>query len=66
MTKDVIVSIKGLQFENNDEPVELVTRGRYYNKNNKYNNNYFLLLCVYPFFRKLVLTFGVQIYIILI
>ena len=36
MTKDVIVAIKGLQVENNDEPVELVTRGRYYNKNNKH------------------------------
>ncbi len=36
MTKDVIVSVKGLQFENENEPVEIVTKGTYYNKNNRH------------------------------
>lgn len=40
MTKDVILSITGLQFENTDseanEPVEVITVGEYYNKNGKH------------------------------
>lgn len=40
MTKDVIISIKGLQFEatadEKGEPVEIVTVGEYYNKNGKH------------------------------
>ena len=35
MTKNVIVSISGLQFaeENDSEPVEVITAGDYYKKN---------------------------------
>jgi uncharacterized beta-barrel protein YwiB (DUF1934 family) len=40
MTKDVILSITGLQFENTGsepgEPVEVITVGEYYNKNGKH------------------------------
>lgn len=37
MTKDVIVSIKGLQFESDgDEPVEVISVGQYYYKNEKH------------------------------
>lgn len=40
MTKDVIISIKGLQFENSNdelaEPVEVINFGEYYNKNGKH------------------------------
>lgn len=40
MTKEVILSIAGLQFENTDsedrEPVEVITVGEYYNKNGKH------------------------------
>lgn len=38
MTKDVIVSVTGTQFsmENMDEPVEVITSGSYYKKNNKH------------------------------
>ncbi|MFA9377082.1 MAG: DUF1934 domain-containing protein [Lachnotalea sp.] len=40
MTKEVILSIAGLQFENTEvdtrEPVEVVTVGEYYNKNGKH------------------------------
>lgn len=36
MNKEVIVSIKGLQFANEDEAVELVASGKYYFKNNKH------------------------------
>ena len=39
MTKDVIVSIKGTQFMDmtgTDEPIEVVTNGSYYKKNNKH------------------------------
>ena len=39
MTKDVLVSIKGTQFMDmtgNDEPIEIVTNGSYYKKNNKH------------------------------
>lgn len=39
MTKDVIVHIKGTQFNDMspaDEAIELVTRGTYYKKNNKH------------------------------
>lgn len=37
MTKDVIISIKGLQFtEEENEEVEIVTRGTYYFKNNRH------------------------------
>lgn len=37
MTKDVIVSIKGLQFESDEnEPVEVVSVGQYYRKNEKH------------------------------
>lgn len=38
MTKDVILNITGMQFTetSNDEPIELVTRGNYYKKNNKH------------------------------
>lgn len=37
MTKDVLVSIKGLQFESEgDEPVEVISVGQYYKKGNKH------------------------------
>lgn len=37
MTKDVLISISGLQFETeDDEPIEVVTSGNYYYKNNKH------------------------------
>lgn len=38
MTKNVIVSISGLQFaeENDSEPVEVITTGDYYKKNGKH------------------------------
>lgn len=38
MTKDVLVSVTGTQFSmaNTDEPVEIVTNGSYYKKNNKH------------------------------
>lgn len=37
MTKDVLISISGLQLENqDDEPIEVVTSGNYYYKNNKH------------------------------
>lgn len=38
MTKDVLVSISGLQFsaENQNEPVELITSANYYKKNGKH------------------------------
>lgn len=38
MTKDVIVSISGLQFaeESTNEPVEIITMGDYYEKNGKH------------------------------
>ena len=37
MTKDVLISISGLQFEDEDnEPIEVVTSGNYYFKNNKH------------------------------
>ena len=37
MTKDVLISISGLQFEvQDDEPIEVVTSGNYYYKNNKH------------------------------
>lgn len=38
MTKNVIVSISGLQFaeENDSEPVEVITAGDYYKKNGKH------------------------------
>lgn len=38
MTKDVVLSIVGMQFSErvDEEPIELVTRGSYYKKNNKH------------------------------
>lgn len=38
MTKDVLISVTGTQFstENISEPVEIVTSGSYYKKNNKH------------------------------
>lgn len=37
MTKDVLVSISGLQFEVSEgEAVEVISRGQYYNKNGKH------------------------------
>lgn len=41
MTKDVLISIKGLQFEqsanmNDDNPIEVITKGDYYKKNGKH------------------------------
>lgn len=37
MTKEVIVSVSGYQFEiSEDEPIELVTSGDYYNRNGKH------------------------------
>lgn len=37
MTKDVLVSISGFQFDvDENEPIELVTAGTYYNKNGKH------------------------------
>lgn len=38
MTKDVLVTVTGTQFSmsNTDEPVEIVTTGSYYKKNNKH------------------------------
>lgn len=36
MTKDVLVRISGIQFDIEDEPIELVTAGTYYEKNGKH------------------------------
>lgn len=37
MTKEVIVKVTGLQYlEKENEPVELITKGEYYNKNGKH------------------------------
>lgn len=37
MTKDILVSVSGIQFEiEPNEPVELITTGAYYNKNGKH------------------------------
>ena len=38
MTKDVLVKISGLQFEEQEEnePVEIITTGNYYKKNGKH------------------------------
>lgn len=37
MTKDVMIAITGLQFDNEgDEPVEVVSQGKYYKKNGKH------------------------------
>ena len=36
MTKDVLVRISGMQFDIEDEPIELVTAGTYYEKNGKH------------------------------
>lgn len=36
MTKDVLVKISGMQFDVQDEAIELVTRGNYYYKNGKH------------------------------
>ena len=36
MTKDVIVSVSGVQIDVDDEPIELVTVGTYYLKNGKH------------------------------
>lgn len=41
MTKDVLVSIKGLQFESgNDEAVEMIAPGEYYMRNGKHYVRY--------------------------
>lgn len=36
MTKDVLITISGMQFDIEEEPVELVTVGTYYLKNGKH------------------------------
>lgn len=36
MTKDVLVRISGMQFDMEDEPIELMTGGTYYLKNGKH------------------------------
>ena len=37
MTKEVIVKVTGLQYmEEENEPIELITKGEYYNKNGKH------------------------------
>ena len=36
MTKDVLVTISGVQFDVDDEAIELMTSGTYYLKNNKH------------------------------
>ena len=36
MTKDVLITVSGRQFDVGDEPVVLVTRGNYYQKNGKH------------------------------
>ncbi|MBR1866905.1 MAG: DUF1934 domain-containing protein [Lachnospiraceae bacterium] len=36
MTKDVLVKISGMQFDIEDEPIELVTAGTYYLKNGRH------------------------------
>lgn len=36
MTKDVLITISGMQFDIEDEPIELVTAGTYYLKNGKH------------------------------
>ncbi|MBE5924588.1 MAG: DUF1934 domain-containing protein [Lachnospiraceae bacterium] len=36
MTKDVLVTVTGRQFDVADEPIELVTTGTYYEKNGKH------------------------------
>ncbi len=36
MTKDVLVRISGMQFDIEDEPIELITNGTYYLKNGKH------------------------------
>lgn len=38
MTRDVLISISGIQFDelaNNDEPIEVITTGEYFKKNDK-------------------------------
>lgn len=41
MTKDVLISIKGLQFESgNDEPVEMIAPGEYFFRNGKHYVRY--------------------------
>lgn len=36
MTKDVLITISGMQFDIEEEPIELVTVGTYYRKNGKH------------------------------
>lgn len=36
MTKDVLITVSGMQFNIEDEPIELVTTGTYYLKNGKH------------------------------
>ena len=36
MTKDVLITVSGRQFDVSDEPIELMTRGTYYLKNGKH------------------------------
>lgn len=36
MTKDVLIKISGMQFDVQDDAIELVTRGNYYYKNGKH------------------------------
>lgn len=36
MTKDVLITVSGMQFDIEDEPIELVTAGTYYLKNGKH------------------------------
>ena len=36
MTKDVLITVSGMQFDIEDEPIELVTTGTYYLKNGKH------------------------------
>lgn len=40
MTKEVIISIKGLQYQTEDKPIEVITPGLYYNKNDKHYIRY--------------------------
>lgn len=41
MTKEVIIKISGLQYmDDADEPIELITKGEYYNRNGKHYLKY--------------------------
>lgn len=58
MTKDVLVSVSGLQFQASEtEPVEVITSGSYYKKNNKHYVKYDELIDGTNFMTKNMLKF---------